>query len=625
MKEPKGKGKSRDKKHASMENDAISKNMGIVHFNVEKAYFNGHAFGSVGGGFENRLGTKLPSIGMMALRQTSPFSRFAEHGSTFMGIGGGLVNRIAAKLPNSGMLEQRRVSPFSRFSEHGENKGGLGRGERMIVSPLGIALSPVKRTLGGFPLKEAEKNNGGNEIHGNTGLGILGKDIPSLFGDKLNGINAMHAHENMVGIGNRIEAGKKKHDEPHKGFSESFFVKNAVVEKAQINALRENSKESDVTVKIDKTNDSEKNNSRNRKSKWNIPYTNVDDSTKFGLKPFAMYYGGGFGNRIAAKLPGGNMLEQRRISPFSRFVGHDGNKGGLENGKGSMANALGGISPTIQMSPVIFHMMEKEPNEIAKHENKRNDGNVKEKAKSRKRNDYGNALLQANIGSAIKGIIPFINPVIGAIVGSAFGWMKPNRNEKETLSFKRFSYGPLMEAFNSNGNKAEKRFDESKNTISLGQYIKELIRRSDSFGKNMEVGVTINGKFNPNNELGKTDYDTLIKEGKKTGGRTDIKAKPEKGESVEAKEMHKKAEVKASNEKKRDEERRKAEAEQRKRPFNGGKIDVNITGTIRLESNGKQFNMDELMKDSGFKQELAKLISEQIKYNSTQSNVVGRK
>ena len=545
MKEPKGNVKSRDKKHASMENDSISKNMGIVHFSVDKAYFSGSAFRSVGSGFENRLGTKLPSIGMMSLRG---------------------------------------ISPFSRFAEHGENKGNLWSSAGRIVSPLGGLLSPVKRTLGGFPLKKPDGNNGGNEFHGNIGLGILGNAITGLFDDKSNGINAMQIHENMAGIGNAIETGKKKHDEPHKGFSESFLVKNAVVEKAQINSLRENSKESDSTVKSTEQN-------------------------------------GGVG----AKLPNIGMALIRQTSPFSRIVEHVGKKGGLENGKGWIANTLGGISLPIKMSLGRFPMTGKETNEIAKHENKRNDGNVKEKAKSRKRNDYWNALLQTNIGSAITGIMPFINPVIGTIVGSTFGLLNPNRNEQKPLPFKVLSHGPLMEAFNSSGNKATKQIDESKNAISLGQYMKELIRRSDSFGKNREVGVTINGKFNPNNELGKTDYDTLIKEGKKTSGKPEIKAKPEKGESVEAKEMHRKAEAKASNDKKRDEERRKAEAEQRKRTFNGGKIDVNITGTIRLEANGKQFNMDELMKDSGFKQELAKLISEQIKYNSTQSNVVGRK
>lgn len=54
--------------------------------------------------------------------------------------------------------------------------------------------------------------------------------------------------------------------------------------------------------------------------------------------------------------------------------------------------------------------------------------------------------------------------------------------------------------------------------------------------------------------------------------------------------------------------------------LNGGKLDVNISGTIKIEANGKQFNMDELMNNQGFKQELAKLISNQIKQNNTQSN-----
>lgn len=53
--------------------------------------------------------------------------------------------------------------------------------------------------------------------------------------------------------------------------------------------------------------------------------------------------------------------------------------------------------------------------------------------------------------------------------------------------------------------------------------------------------------------------------------------------------------------------------------FNGGKIDVNISGTIKLESNGKVFNMDELMNNGGFKQQLADLIEKQIKRNSNQN------
>lgn len=162
---------------------------------------------------------------------------------------------------------------------------------------------------------------------------------------------------------------------------------------------------------------------------------------------------------------------------------------------------------------------------------------------------------------------------------------------------------------------AEKELDPEK---------KEKLRNAS---KNVGLAAASVAAFGP---LGLAAFGTAklikrIRDKKKAEGEengVEIKGKPEKGESPEAKEMNRKAEERASEEKKREDEKRKAEEEQRNL---GGKLDVNITGTIKLEANGKQFNMDELMKDNIFKQELAKIISEQIKKNTTQTNVVERK
>ena len=210
---------------------------------------------------------------------------------------------------------------------------------------------------------------------------------------------------------------------------------------------------------------------------------------------------------------------------------------------------------------------------------KYNEDNVNENVHSIKRNvaKSGSTLGGVNIGASIMNTINSINPIVDSI--------------KEKTANRKY--------------KVSQRFKD----VVIGTSIGNLIP-----GIGPIIGASIGGVV------------SAIKERKtnKEEKTIEIKAKPEKGESVEAKEMQQKAEIKASNEKKR-EEKRKADEEQRNKVFNGGKIDVNITGTIRLEANGKQFNMDELMKDSVFRQELAKMISEQVKFNATQSNIVERK
>ena len=56
--------------------------------------------------------------------------------------------------------------------------------------------------------------------------------------------------------------------------------------------------------------------------------------------------------------------------------------------------------------------------------------------------------------------------------------------------------------------------------------------------------------------------------------------------------------------------------------MNGGKIDLNISGTIKLEgANGKQVDITkDLLKDGNFIREITKLITRQIGENQVGSN-----
>lgn len=111
---------------------------------------------------------------------------------------------------------------------------------------------------------------------------------------------------------------------------------------------------------------------------------------------------------------------------------------------------------------------------------------------------------------------------------------------------------------------------------------------------------------------------------------SDIKVVAEKGENKEAEKMQQLAERRAAEEKmlaetKRIEEAKKNEEQKQQTQINNGKLDVNISGTIKIEADGKLFNLDELMQNQGFRQELAKRISNQIKQNVTQANVNDKK
>ena len=57
-------------------------------------------------------------------------------------------------------------------------------------------------------------------------------------------------------------------------------------------------------------------------------------------------------------------------------------------------------------------------------------------------------------------------------------------------------------------------------------------------------------------------------------------------------------------------------------PFNGGKIDLNISGTIKLEgANGKQVDITkDLLRDSNFIREITKLITQRIGEHQVGSN-----
>ena len=246
----------------------------------------------------------------------------------------------------------------------------------------------------------------------------------------------------------------------------------------------------------------------------------------------------------------------------------------------------------------------------------------KQKGKQSKRREVAKGTLKGvAIGAAVGNILPGVGPILGAAIGGLVGGIRGRRkNRKETdeeivnpeshlvaKNKKEYTEEDIKDG-------TQKRKSRAKSTLSgvaIGAAVGNVIP-----GIGPILGAAIGGL------VGGIRARRKEKEEEKT---VEIKGKPEKGESVEAKEMQHKAETKASEEKKKEDEKRKADEEQRKSSFNGGKIDVNITGTIKLEANGKNFNMDELMKDSAFKQELAKLISEQIERNRTQTNVVERK
>jgi hypothetical protein len=101
-------------------------------------------------------------------------------------------------------------------------------------------------------------------------------------------------------------------------------------------------------------------------------------------------------------------------------------------------------------------------------------------------------------------------------------------------------------------------------------------------------------------------------------GISNIKGLPESGISKELEGLNKSIESA---------EKAKAEAEKNQpvtpqEPFNGGKIDLNISGTIKLEgANGKQVDITkDLLRDGNFIREITKLITQRIGEHQVGSN-----
>lgn len=104
----------------------------------------------------------------------------------------------------------------------------------------------------------------------------------------------------------------------------------------------------------------------------------------------------------------------------------------------------------------------------------------------------------------------------------------------------------------------------------------------------------------------------------KESGISDIKGFPEEGFSNELAGLKKSAELFGQ---KKGEEINQPQSENQN-SLNGGKIDLNISGTIKLEgANGKQVDITkDLLKDSNFIREITKLITQRIGENQVGSN-----
>jgi len=104
----------------------------------------------------------------------------------------------------------------------------------------------------------------------------------------------------------------------------------------------------------------------------------------------------------------------------------------------------------------------------------------------------------------------------------------------------------------------------------------------------------------------------------KESGISNIKGFPEEGFSSELAGLKKSAEL--FGQKKGDEINQ--QQSENKNSLNGGKIDLNISGTIKLEgANGKQVDITkDLLKDSNFIREITKLITQRIGENQVGSN-----
>lgn len=104
----------------------------------------------------------------------------------------------------------------------------------------------------------------------------------------------------------------------------------------------------------------------------------------------------------------------------------------------------------------------------------------------------------------------------------------------------------------------------------------------------------------------------------KESGISNIKGFPEEGFSSELVGLKKSAEL--FGQKKGDEINQ--QQSENKNSLNGGKIDLNISGTIKLEgANGKQVDITkDLLKDSNFIREITKLITQRIGENQVGSN-----
>lgn len=257
------------------------------------------------------------------------------------------------------------------------------------------------------------------------------------------------------------------------------------------------------------------------------------------------------------------------------------------------------------------------------------------------------AALGATIGSIFPGIGTAIGAAVGAIGGAVVGSVKMAKIKREqaldnklsTIGLERKGeYGAWgLKRINNaldDGNisrRLRRKLERQGDTAILAQIDakkkekeeekeKKKDRRAERWGKILGGGTSsiANGQFNVGVAyINAGKFERKIK-GKPETGISNIKGLPEEGFSRELAGLKKSAEL--FGQKKGDLINKQQSENQNS--LNGGKIDLNISGTIKLEgANGKQVDITkDLLKDSNFIREITKLITQRIGENQVGSN-----